>query len=65
MTADKNFRMNKSTKYLLATLPKGQRGNFKKSMVSAQLSEEAARRASLRSKGNKEDRTGSTVATTK
>lgn len=53
MTPDKNFKMKKSTKVMLA-LMKGassdQRHHFRRMMIDAQLSEESARRASLKSK---------------
>ena len=52
MTPDKNFRMKKSTKTLVALLKFNSeaRHQFRRSMVEAQLCEEAARRASLKSK---------------
>lgn len=55
MKADKNFRMAKTTKTLLALLPfkdQEQRNAFKRGMIDAQLSSEKAARAPL-SKGKK------------
>jgi hypothetical protein len=53
MIPDKNFRMKKSTKTLLALgkfKDAHERGAFKRSMIDAQLREEAAHRAALKSK---------------
>jgi hypothetical protein len=50
MKADKNFRMAKTTKTLLAMLPfKNQedRNHFKRAMIDAQLASEKAARAPL------------------
>lgn len=57
MTPDKNFRMKKSTKYVMASLKTNDtyRAEFKKSMIDAQLCEEAARRQALRSKAKDVD----------
>ena len=53
MIPDKNFRMRKSTKTLLA-LSKfkdaHERGAFKRAMIDAQLREEAAHKAALKSR---------------
>lgn len=52
MTPDKNFKMKSSFKHQIA-LMKGnahEKGQFKRMMIDAQLHEEAARRASLKSK---------------
>ena len=56
MIPDKNFRMWKSTKIQMATMvgSKEDRNHYKKMMIDAQLCEEAARRAALRSNDNKE-----------
>jgi hypothetical protein len=56
MASDKNFKMKQSTKIMMAltSAKKHDRHYFKKFMIDAQLAEEAARRAALRSK----DRTG-------
>ena len=54
MIPDKNFRMKKPIKTRLA-LMKGsaeQRAGWKRMFIDAQLSEEAARRATLKSKDN-------------
>lgn len=55
MTPDKNFKMKRSTKILMATMQgsKEDRNHFKRMMIDAQLSEEAARRAALKSKEQK------------
>ena len=56
MTPDKNFRMKQSTKIMVA-LFKGtteSRNGFKRAMIEAQLCEEAAHRAALRSNDNKD-----------
>lgn len=53
MKADKNFRMSSTTKAMLALMPfrdKADRDGFRRGMIQAQLSEEAARRASLKGK---------------
>lgn len=53
---DKNFVMKKETKRKLALMPfrsQEDRNSFKRAMISAQLSEEAAKRSSL--KRDKED----------
>lgn len=54
MTPDKNFKMKQSTKILIASLnvTAESRNSFKQAMIEAQLCEEAARRASLKSKDN-------------
>lgn len=56
MAADKNFRMTGTTKAMLGTMKgsKEDRGVFRAIMVGAQLAEEAAKRASLKSKDNKD-----------
>jgi hypothetical protein len=52
MTPDKNFRMKSTTKTMIATMAgtKEQKAHFKKMMIEAQLQEEAAKRAALKSK---------------
>ena len=53
---DKNFRLKRSTKVQMA-LMKGStedRNHYKKMMIDAQLAEEAARRAALKSKDDKQ-----------
>jgi hypothetical protein len=59
LKADKNFRLNKETKRMLALMPFANneaRNSFKRAMINAQLSaEEAARRpvgASSKDKGD-------------
>jgi hypothetical protein len=57
MKTDKNFRMSKTTKTLLALLPfknQEQRNDFKRAMVQAQLASEKASRAPL-GKGKKSE----------
>lgn len=54
---DKNFRMKSSTKTMLALMKfrdREDRNHFKRMMIDAQLCEESARRAALKSK-NKEE----------
>lgn len=58
MTPDKNFKMTPQTKTLIA-LSGGSRDvrmSFKRMMIDALLHEEAAKKASLRSKDNKDNR---------
>lgn len=58
MSPDKNFKMKRSTKIQMALMPgsKEDRNHYKRMMIDAQLCEEAARRASLKSKDNKESK---------
>jgi hypothetical protein len=54
LKADKNFKMAKQTKRFMATIVSADdRNAFKRAMISAQLSEEASKRQSL--KREKED----------
>jgi len=54
LKADKNFRMAKQTKRFMATIVDADdRNAYKRAMISAQLSEEASKRQSL--KREKED----------
>lgn len=56
MTSDKNFRMKRSTKIAMALgsfKNAHARGDFKRAMIQAQLAEEAAKRAALKSKEQK------------
>lgn len=55
MIPDKNFRMKRSTKVILGLMKgsKEDRNQFKKMMIDAQLSEESAKRAMLKSKDQK------------
>ena len=51
MKTDKNFRLSKTTKRMLALMPfnnQEERNNFKRAMISAQLSEETAKRTPLK-----------------
>lgn len=53
MTPDKNFKMRRSTKIALGLRSfkdAHERGAFKRMMIDAQLCEESARRAALKSK---------------
>jgi hypothetical protein len=53
---DKNFKMAKETKSMLALMPfrnQEDRNSFKRAMINAQLAEEAAKRTSI--KRDKED----------
>jgi hypothetical protein len=54
MIPDKNFRMNKQNKSILALsrLDPEARRHLKHMMIQAQLHEEAAKRAALKSKGD-------------
>ncbi len=57
LTPDKNFRMNSLIKKMLGLTKfkdAHERGAFKRAMIDAQLSEEAARRAALKSKEGRE-----------
>jgi hypothetical protein len=57
LKADKNFKIAKQTKRLMATLVNAEdRNAYKRAMISAQLSEEASKRQSL--KREKEDVSG-------
>ena len=56
MTPDKNFRMKPQIKAMISLMKgsKEDRNHFKKMMIDAQLCEEAARRAALKSKDTNE-----------
>jgi len=55
---DKNFRMKRQTKITMSLISDAHsRGEYKRMMISAQLAEEAARRAALKSKDNSTPRT--------
>lgn len=61
MTPDKNFRFSSANKALLALMPASDahaRGQFKRMLIDAQLCEEAARRASLKSKEGRDNKSG-------
>lgn len=56
MTPDKNFRMTKANKTMIALMPNADahsRGQFKRMLIEAQLCEEAAKRQALKSKDKK------------
>jgi len=55
MIPDKNFRMKKSSKGILALMKgsKEDRAHMKDMLIQAQLHDEAARRAALKSKDHK------------
>lgn len=58
MTPDKNFRLKKPFKSMIALMggtDKAARNQLKRMLISAQLSEEAAKRASLKSKDRSKD----------
>jgi hypothetical protein len=57
MTPDKNFKMKSSYKGILALMKgsKEDRSHMKKMFIDAQLHEEAARRAALKSKDRSKD----------
>jgi len=58
MKTDKNFRLSKRTKTLLALLPfkdQEERNIFKRQMIHAEWSAERAKIANARAKGSKED----------
>lgn len=61
MKSDKNFRLAKTSKAMMALLPfrdQTDRNGFKRGMIQAQLAAEAAAKASLKSKkGSAEDLT--------
>lgn len=50
MKADKNFRMSKPTKRMLATLTKEERNHFKTMMIGAQLDYETAKKKATKPK---------------
>jgi hypothetical protein len=54
MTPDKNFRMSKMSKTMIALMPGNTdahiRGHYKRMLVQCQLAEEAAKRSALKSK---------------
>lgn len=56
MTTDKNFRMTKQSKRMVALMggtDAHQRGHLKRMLIQGQVAEEAARRAALKSKDKK------------
>lgn len=56
MTPDKNFRMKPQIKTMISMMKgsKDDRNHFKRMMIDAQLCEESARRAALKSKDHNE-----------
>lgn len=57
MTPDKNFRFKREHKVVMASMPnKEARGVYKRAMIQAQLAEEAAKRAALKSRDDKAPR---------
>ena len=60
MTPDKNFKMERYTKVMLAlsTDPVEVRNHFKKMLIQAQLSHDAARRAALKNRDAGESKGG-------
>ena len=53
MKTGKDFRLSKSTKRVLATLPNGVRGHWKSMMVEAEVAEKRAKMAKLSNKNEK------------
>lgn len=55
MRPGKDFKLSKSSKRILAVLPNGVRGHWKKLMIQAELFEKRAKLAKLSSKTNQGD----------
>lgn len=55
MKTSKDFRLSKSTKRVLATLPTSVRGHWKSMMIEAEVSEKRAKLAKLNVKTNQGD----------
>jgi hypothetical protein len=53
MKTGKDFRLSKSTKRVLATLPNGVRGHWKSMMIEAEVLEKRAKLAKLSNKTEK------------
>jgi hypothetical protein len=53
MKTSKDFRLSKSTKRVLATLPNGVRGHWKSMMIEAEVAEKRAKLAKLSVKTDK------------
>ena len=53
MKASKDFRLSKSTKRILATLPNGVRGHWKNMMIEAEVAEKRAKLAKFSGKNEK------------
>lgn len=64
MTPDRNFKMSRSTKIMLASMhgTPAQKSAWKKSMISAQLHNEAAQRNALKLKENTNSHSRGAVA---
>jgi hypothetical protein len=57
MTTDKNFKMSKSSKRMIASISsKEGRNAFKQVIANAQATEERARRTSMKSKESKDSK---------
>jgi len=52
MKTNKDFKLSKSTKRTLSTLPSGVRGHSKKMMIDAEVAEKRAKLAKLSTKTN-------------
>ena len=55
MKPNKDFRLSKSTKRVLSTLPTGIRGHWKSMMIDAEMAEKRAKLAKLTMKSNQGD----------
>jgi hypothetical protein len=55
MKTNKDFKLSKSTKRILATLPDGLRGYWKNMMIEAEVAEKRAKLAKLNMKTNQGD----------
>jgi hypothetical protein len=53
MKTGKDFKLSKSTKRVLATLPNGVRGHWKYMMIEAEVAEKRAKLAKLSNKNEK------------
>jgi hypothetical protein len=53
MKANKDFKLSKSTKRILATMSDGKRGQWKKLMIEAEMAEKRAKLAKLSTKPEK------------
>ena len=57
MKADKNFRLSKTSKRMLALMPfkdEHERGSFKRLMIEAELAQARAKHANAKAKGSKD-----------
>lgn len=55
MKPNKDFKLSKSSKRVLATLPAGTRGHWKSMMINAEMAEKRAKLAKLTMKSNQGD----------